>query len=306
MPDKPVAEVLIDEAVIRRLLAAQAIPVIPDALRLPLVKVAEGWDSEVWRLGARHAVRLPRRALAAPLVLHEQQVLPQIADRLAATGVRVPAPVVSGTPAAGFPWSWSVVPWIEGERGMDVPRAGRSGWAPTLAAVLGSLHVEAPADHPVNPVRGRPLVTRAGAFRDRIAALRDARTLDRTVGDALEAVWQTGLSAAPWERAPVWIHGDLHPGNLVSRDGSLVGLIDFGDVTAGDPAYDLGVAWLAFDADARAEFVSATGGRYDTATWQRAHAWAAAVVLMLLLHSDDDPDYRALATDAATEVVSDA
>ena len=122
----------------------------------------------------------------------------------------------------------------------------------------------------------------------------------------LEAVWQTGLSAAPWERAPVWIHGDLHPGNLVSRDGSLVGLIDFGDVTAGDPAYDLGVAWLAFDADARAEFVSATGGRYDTATWQRAHAWAAAVVLMLLLHSDDDPDYRALATDAATEVVSDA
>lgn len=306
MPDKPAAEVLIDEAAIRRLLAAQAIPVIPDALRLPLVKVAEGWDSEVWRLGARHAVRLPRRALAAPLVLHEQQVLPRIADRLAATGVRVPAPVVCGTPAAGFPWSWSVVPWIEGERGMDVPRTGRSGWAPTLAAVLGSLHVEAPADHPVNPVRGRPLDTRAGAFRDRIAALRDARTLDRTVGDALEAVWQAGLSAAPWERAPLWIHGDLHPGNLVSRDGSLVGLIDFGDVTAGDPAYDLGVAWLAFDADARAEFVSATGGRYDAATWRRAHAWAAAVVLMLLLHSDDDPDYRALATDAATEVVGDA
>ena len=42
MPDKPAAEVLIDEAAIRRLLAAQAIPVIPDALRLPLVKVAEG------------------------------------------------------------------------------------------------------------------------------------------------------------------------------------------------------------------------------------------------------------------------
>ncbi|HKP06097.1 MAG TPA: hypothetical protein VJU58_02490, partial [Microbacterium sp.] len=99
MPDKPAAEVAIDSALIRSLLAGQAEALIPGAAALPLEKVAEGWDSEVWRLGDRHAVRLPRRALAAPLVLHEQLVLPGIAERLARVGVRAPAPVVAGVPA---------------------------------------------------------------------------------------------------------------------------------------------------------------------------------------------------------------
>lgn len=305
MPDKPAAEVDIDESLVRVLLADQAERVIPDAVTLPLAKVAEGWDSEVWRLGARHAVRLPRRAVAAPLARHEQRALPDIARRLGAVGVRVPAPVVAGTPTEAFPWAWSVVPWIEGDRGMDVPRGDRSDWAETLAAALGALHVHAPAGHPVNPVRGGALATRAAAFRDRLAALRDAQAIDPATAGLLEDAWHAGLSAAPWSRAPVWIHGDLHPGNLVSHDGGLAGIIDFGDVTAGDPAYDLAVAWLAFDAGGRARFRAATSDRYDAATWRRARAWAAAVVLMLLLHSDDDPDYRALGTDAAADIIAD-
>ena len=161
MPDKPAPEVLIDEAVIRRLLAAQAATVIPDAATLPLHKVAEGWDSEVWRLGPALAVRLPRRALAAPLVLNEHRVLPILAARIEPTGVRVPAPVLSGTPDAGYPWPWSVVPWVEGSRGIDVERVERSAWAEPLAAALGALHAPAPADHPVNPFRGVPLALRS-------------------------------------------------------------------------------------------------------------------------------------------------
>lgn len=306
VPDKPAAEITIDAALIRTLLAAQAGGAIPDAASLPLAKVAEGWDSEVWRLGTAHAVRLPRRALAAPLVLHEQRVLPAIAARLAPLGVRVPAPVVAGTPGAGYPWHWSIVPWIDGERGMDVPRPSRGGWVDALAASLGALHVEAPADHPVNPVRGHALATRSAAFDERLAAVRADGTLDDVDAGALQRVWADGLSAAAWSRPPVWIHGDLHPGNLVSHRGALAGIIDFGDVTAGDPAYDLAVAWLAFGASDRARFIAATGSRYDAATWRRAHAWAAAVVLTLLVHSDDNPDYALLGRDAAAEVIADA
>ena len=48
------------------------------------------------------------------------------------------------------------------------------------------------------------------------------------------------------------LHGDLHPGNiLLETDGSLAGVIDFGDVGAGDPAVDLAAGWLMFDAGAR-------------------------------------------------------
>src|SRR5262245_3845187 len=123
MPDKPSAEVVIDEALVRTLLADQAGWM--DAAARPIRQDAAGWDCSVWRVGEEWAVRLPRRALAAPLVLHEQRVLPAIAKRLAVTGIRVPAPVVHGAPAAGYPWPWSVVPWVEGTRGIDVRRADR-------------------------------------------------------------------------------------------------------------------------------------------------------------------------------------
>jgi aminoglycoside phosphotransferase (APT) family kinase protein len=306
MPDKPRAEIDIDAALVRELVVSQAGEAIADAATLGLEKVAEGWDSEVWRLGGDHAVRLPRRQLAAPLMLNEQRLLPGIAERLTPTGVRVPAPIVTGGPGEGFPWAWSVVPWIAGSRGLDVPRALRTRWADTLADALGALHVAAPADHPVNPVRGRPLESRDGVFHERLAALRRAGMLDDATADALRSTWRAGVAAPHWSDAPMWIHGDLHPGNLVAADGDLQGIIDFGDVTAGDPAYDLAVAWLAFDERGREEFMAATGSRFGADTWRRAHAWAAAVTVMLLTHSDDAPDYAALAREAMHEIVGTA
>jgi aminoglycoside phosphotransferase (APT) family kinase protein len=306
VPDKPSAEFPIDAELIRGLLAVQARLVIPDASDLPLEKAAEGWDSEVWRLGDDYAVRLPRRAIAAPLVRHEQAVLPGVAERLAPTGVRVPAPVVRGVAAHGYPWPWSVVPWIEGQRAMDVPAAERDAWAGTLANALGALHVEAPDDHPANPFRGHPLATRSDSVEERLDALQDAGTLDAASATALRGIWRAGASAPVWRGPALWIHGDLHPGNLVAHEGALAGIIDFGDVTAGDPAYDLAVAWLAFDAEGRSRFITATGSRYDASTWRRAHAWAVAVVLMLLAHSDDNPDYFRLGWDAAAEVLAES
>lgn len=301
MPDKPAAEMRITPELVRRLVVLQAADAIPDAATLPLEKVAEGWDSELWRLGDHFAARLPRRALAGPLVLNEQRTLDLLAPRVEATGVHVPAPIVHGVAGDGFPWPWSVVPWFAGERGMDIARAERAGWAPRLADALGALHAPAPADFPVNPFRGVPLANRAGAVAERLALLREGGQLPPRLLDRAEELWHQGLAAAPWERPPVWIHGDLHPGNIVARGSELVALIDFGDVTAGDPAYDLAIAWLAFDAAGRAAMREASAARYDEATWVRARGWAVAVTLMLLAHSDDNPDYERLGRECLRE-----
>lgn len=304
MPDKPAAEVAIDEALVRHLVVSQAREDVPDAATRTLAKVAEGWDSEVWRLGADLAVRLPRRQLAAPLVLHEQRSLPLIGPAIAAVGIAVPTPLVCGTPDERYPWAWSVVPWIDGTRGIDVPRPARAGWASPLASALAALHVDAPADHPVNPVRGVPLASRGPAFEDRVNGLEAAQTIASGESRLLHEAWASGLAAPSWDGPAVWIHGDLHPGNLVASGASLTGIIDFGDVTAGDPAYDLAVAWLAFDNAGRGSFVAATAARYDDATWTRAYAWAAAVVAMLLAHSDDEPAYAGLGRDALEELAA--
>ena len=66
-----------------------------------------------------------------------------------------------------------------------------------------------------------------------------------------------------WSGPPLWLHGDLHPANiLVDATGHLRAVLDFGDLTAGDPATDLAVAWLAFEPEARAAFRRA-GDRGD-------------------------------------------
>ncbi|GAA1959790.1 phosphotransferase [Microbacterium deminutum] len=301
MPDKPRAEVTIDEGLVRMLLAEQAGGIYSAAL--PVAHEADGWDCSVWRIGDAWAARLPRRSAAATLVINEQQVLPAIAARVEPTGIRVPAPVICGAPAAGFRWPWSVVAWIEGSRGIDIPRAERSAWAEPLAAALGALHAAAPDDYPPNPFRGVPLAARSDAVAQRLAHLKADATLSEEDSDAAVSVWAKGLAAAPWTGPPVWIHGDLHPANLVAQGPRLAGIIDFGDVTAGDPAYDLAVAWLAFDGEGRRRFIAATAGRYDDATWLRARAWSAAVALMLLAHSDDEPAYAALGGEALAETV---
>jgi aminoglycoside phosphotransferase (APT) family kinase protein len=300
MPDKPSAELEIGEELVRALVVSQATS-LREVAALSLVHIAEGWDCSVWRLGSELAVRLPRRAVAAPLVLHEQRVLADVARRLSDSGVGVPTPVVAGVPGHGYPWSWSIVPWFEGTSGLGVPRQRRAGWAVPLARALLALHVAAPPDHPVNPVRGVPLEMRADAVDARLASL-TGRVTDEAL-QSLRRLWSAALAAPPWGRAPVWLHGDLHPGNLVADGSQLVAIIDFGDVTAGDPAYDLAVAWLAFDASGRAEFVHALRDQYDAGDWTRAHGWAAAVTLMLLDQSDDNPEYARLGSESLAELM---
>ncbi len=293
MPTRPPAEVDVTVDLVRRLLRAQH----PDLADHPLRVVASGWDNVVLRLGDDLAVRVPRRAAAARLVVHEQQWLPVLAPRL---GVPMPAPVRLGVPSPDFPWAWSVVRWHHGRLAAGVPRPERSALAAPLAAFVDRLHVPAPDDAPVNPFRG-------GVLRDRDAVVRD-RVASGAVPDAARvlAVWTDVLTARPWDGTPLWLHGDLHPANLLlTDDGGLAAVLDFGDLTAGDPATDLATAWLTFDAHGRrvfAERVTVPGGGHDD-TWARARGWALAMASAMLAHSDDDPAFTLLGREAMAQVV---
>lgn len=292
MADSPAAEFAVDAQQIRALLHREA----PDLAELPLTLIAAGWDNHLWRLGADLAMRVPRRALGVPLIANEQYALPRIGPALSARGIRTPVPVLTGHATADFPWPWSVMPWISGSAALMSPRAENSRWARELAGALGALHVPAPDDAPSNPVRGRELSTRDDAIRPRLDAFTDR--------PALRRVWDEGL-AAPRSDEHVWVHGDLHPGNVLVDAGRLAALIDFGDVTVGDPAYDLASSWMLFDTDGREAFRAATGSRYDEATWLRAKAWAAYMALVLLTQSDDRPDYLAAGLSTADALAGD-
>lgn len=269
MTDAPEPDILVDERLARDLVAAQH----PD-LAGPVVLLANGWDNMMFRLGEHHLVRLPRRTVAAGLMLHEQRWLPSIADRVS---VPVPAPVRIGRPAPelGFDFPWSILPWFDGVSAADVEPAARAGAASSLANFVAELGVVAPTEAPVNAYRGVPLAERDEVVRGRLG--RGLAGTHPEKIEALRAVWNRGLAAPEWSGPPVWVHGDLHPANLVlAASGDLAAVVDFGDVCAGDPACDLATAWLAFDASTRAVFRAELGRlrETDAAMWDRARAWA--------------------------------
>ena len=55
------------------------------------------------------------------------------------------------------------------------------------------------------------------------------------------------MAAPRWDGPPVWIHGDVTPGNLIVRGRCLAAVIDFSGLGMGDPAPDLAPAWNLFD-----------------------------------------------------------
>lgn len=290
----PPPEVDVTRELVRDLLRAQH----PDLAGLPLVQVATGWDNALWRLGDDLAVRLPVRALSAPLVEHEQRWLPALAP---VVPVAVPTPVRVGRPGERYPWAWSVVPWLPGVPADRLTVAQRGPWAEQLAATLAALHRQAPPDAPANPFRGVPLTSRDDVVTARLDAFPE--------GDVLLRTWRDGVAAPAWDGPPVWLHGDPHPANLLVADGRLAALLDFGDVTAGDPASDLATAWLCFGPAARARFFSsydeAATHAGDRATLhRRARAWAAALVPVLLADPVRHPGLAAVGSHAARQLRS--
>ena len=248
-----------------------------------------------------------------PLVEHEQRWLPEIADQLP---VSVPVPVFAGRPVhspdVSFPWPWSIVPWFEGEplgtRTLDAVES--SMLAQDLAAFLHSLHFPSPSDAPTNPFRGVPLSTRS----DRTSShLGDGSVIGKSIGskraERLRSRWAEALAAPTWDREPRWLHGDLHALNLVWHHGRLAAVIDFGDITGGDPATDLAVAWSLFpdpvDRDQFQDLARIDNNAVDNPTWSRARGWALAVAAAIVTRSADNPALHEIGTRTLIAVAED-
>ncbi|WP_327708326.1 aminoglycoside phosphotransferase family protein [Streptomyces sp. NBC_00464] len=257
-----------DDALVRRLITAQ----FPHWSGLPVERVgAAGTANAMYRLGADLVVRLPRTAGSADDTAKEHRWLPRLAPSLP---VAIPVPLGAGVPGDGYPHPWSVYGWLDG----DCPTVGDTSEAAPLARDLArfvtALHRIDPADGPPS-YRSEPLAARDAAVRE---ALADLRT-ETDVVTAAE-IWETALRAPAPTGPPVWIHADLQPGNMLTADGRLTAVIDFGCLGLGDPAVDLIAAWYVLPAAARDTFRTAVEA--DDDTWARGIGWALSIALMEL------------------------
>jgi aminoglycoside phosphotransferase (APT) family kinase protein len=235
------------------------------------------------------------------MIEHEQRWLPELARRLP---LPVPTPVRRGRPGAGFPWSWSVVRWLPGVTAVAELRNPQTV-AASLGRFLRALHQPAPEDAPRSPFRSIPLDARTSRLHEHLDQLRDVINRERVL-----ALWDRLVVTPRWPGPPMWIHGDLHPANLLLVDDQLAAVIDFGDITCGDPATDLSVMWMLLPPEHRETLFTAAGRHRsnpaDEEIWRRARGWALSIgVAVVALGREGNPltelGIRAIAAALAAE-----
>ncbi len=284
-------EIDITPAMVARLIREQ----FPQWAELPLREVrSTGTVNAIYRLGEDLAVRLCRVPWGVGEVDTERVWLPRLAPLLP---VAIPEQIAEGRPNADYPWPWSILRWLDG--GNPVP--GRLTRPSELAADLAGFirdfrAIELPG--PPNAYRGGPLSKLDGSTRKALAELGD--TLDV---DAATAVWEAALAAPSWDGPPTWIHADLLPGNLLTVDGRLSGVIDFACFGVGDPSCDLIPAWNLLPPEVRPAFRAGVGA--DDATWARARGRALAMAQGIAYYRESNPDFSAHALHTVNEAITD-
>jgi len=258
------AQPVIDETLVRRLVTAQ----FPEWAHLPVGSVETGgWDNRIFHLGENMLVRLPSADDYSAQVEKEHRWLSRLAPALP---LPIPTALAMGEPASGYPWRWSIYEWIEGDIAVPERIGDLTRFATGLAQFLVALQridpTDGPRPGPQNFYRGGSLTTYDAETMKAITALRD-----RIDVDVATHAWETALKTT-WERPPVWIHGDVSAGNLLTQAGRLSAVIDFGMLGVGDPACDLAIAWTLFEGESREAFRDAL--TLDADTWNRGCAWA--------------------------------
>ncbi len=290
-------ELDIDVALVERLVREQ----FPRWAGLPVKQVVSaGTDNAMYRLGDDMVVRLPRLPGGAGQVAKEQRWLPRLAPHLP---LAVPEPLAEGAPGRGYALPWGVFRWLDGDDLHTAPLdpAGLAHAAVELGRFVAALRK---AD-----ATGGPPSWRGGPLADDEHVRAAIRDLDADAdgaldGDGATTAWEDALRVPRWDGVPVWLHGDLLPGNLLARGGRLGAVIDFGGLGTGDPAADVLAAWAVFDAGTRPLFREAA--RVDDATWARGRGWALYFGLTAWHHYRvTNPVLASVGRRAVTEALAD-
>ena len=268
------AEVAIDEALVRALLAEQFPELDASSARM----LGEGWDNAVWVVEDAWAFRFPRREIAIPGVRRELEVLPRLAPLVP---VPIPEPRYVGVPSDRFPWPFFGAPLLSGVEAADAGLTddARVELGAQLGRLLRLLHapeMRTAADPdgrlPVDFNQRADMAKRVPMARQFLADIgwNDSRApalLDRAAK----------LGTAP---AAVFVHGDLHLRHVLVEGPALSGVIDWGDTCVGDPSIDLQIAWSLLGVDGRARFF-AEYGAIDEERELRARVLAVSLCAML-------------------------
>jgi len=275
------AEVRVDEALARELIAAQ-FPPLPERL---LVFLGEGWDYTAFLVDESLVFRFPRREIGLPGTVREIAKLPVLAPLLP---VAIPNPVHVGRPSAEFPWPFYSASFLHGaEPDASLSDDARRSLARPLARALRALHdgaiLDAAGDGlPVDPMGRADMAVRVPRTRETVAAIGELWQPPAEFDDLLKRA----VELPPPEPTAV-CHGDLHFRQLLVDGSTLAGIVDWVDLCRGDPSMDLSLVFGFLPGAGRREFF-ADYGEVEPASVVRARVLALNLMSVLVRYGHDE------------------
>ena len=275
----------ITEELVKKLIAEQ----FPEFLSLPIKPIENmGHDNRTFYLGEDLTIRLPSGIEYVDQAKKEQQWLPYFKDKIT---LDIPTIVAKGVPSNTFPYTWGIYQWLEGDTVANSEAINQNMLAVDLANFLKEFHS---IDCTNGPVAGKHNFYRGGDVstyhQETLSSIEHLKEyFDQEI---LLKIWHQAI-ASTWALAPVWVHGDLVPTNMLVKNNRLSAIIDFGILGIGDPACDLAMYWTYFNQEARVLFKKQV--HLDQATWDRARGWVLWKALISYDAIDNKETTKALA-----------
>lgn len=275
-------EVEISESIVLSLLETQR----PEWAELPMARAGAGTDNVLYRLGDDLLVRVPRTPDKARSLIKELHWLPRLAPHLTCA---TPKSIYRGEPTTQFPLVWAIYRWIDGQTvGLDSVH----DWAALgadLAAIVQQLQsvdlMGATATGEFDSDRARRLQggPRWGHAKQVAKDFDSCRAIVGADTDlkTLQKMWLAALELPEPSGPHVWLHSDLKPENLLTQDGRLSAVIDFGGLSIGFPEAEHVALW---DLPTTARQTYRDVLKVDDDTWKRAQARAIAGSLTGILY----------------------
>lgn len=282
-------EIQIPEQVVKSLLKIQ----FPQYAHLPIKAVfPNGTDNKIFQLGENMSIRLPRTPAAATRHKKEMYILQELEEKLTLT---IPKIVKRGKSCSLFPHPWVITTWIDGTVASSTKKIDATI---ALADFYHAMHT-IPITTAPKTKRGKSLHAAKKEVEKALPLLKDEFDIKK-----LHIMWEKALQVKEWNKAPVWIHGDLHPGNMIIKSEKLIGIIDFGLAGIGDPAADLMCAWTYLSKKSRNKFRSLVG--VDEDTWQRGCGWALFLgIVAYPYYKNTDPSLATIAKNTLHELLQE-
>jgi aminoglycoside 2''-phosphotransferase len=235
---------------------ASEIPSIPIRSAVP---IGEGWASTAWHVNGDLVFKFPKQSWVWEDLDRELAVLPYARPQLP---LPVPEYVHTARESAGAPHGYVVYHHLPGKAADPgaLSPVERTTLAQTLARFLRALHDIDPG----------PVATMLPRDDEYAAVLQAQRDAEKGVAPNLSAVEHRRLRDTfaehlrdehNFDGARAIVHADLSADHILRVGESVSGIIDWGDVSIGDPDYDFHYLHAEFGED----FIRETAAIYGHA-----------------------------------------